>query len=69
MIDYARLEALFQHWEREPPVDAMFAAFVGYKSSARDGASPGNLKLMADRPPDVIGTLRAAFPNGVIRAG
>ncbi len=38
-LDIAQIEALLVHWAKEPPVSALFAAFVGYKPADIPAAS------------------------------
>lgn len=67
-----RLDAMLRHWEREPPGDVLLdwiTRSFGRTPAPVHGEKPGPLKLIADRPPEGLGALRAAFPRGVVRAG
>jgi hypothetical protein len=57
--------AMFRHWQQEPPVDVIAAAWVGFKPPSKTPKGP--LKFIADRPPMGMESLRASFPGGVVR--
>jgi hypothetical protein len=73
VIPYEGIAALFRHWEIQPPVDvtaAMLAvAWAGFKPKTPESAGgvKGPLKLIADRPPTSLQSLKSRFPNGAIR--
>jgi hypothetical protein len=71
VIDYENIDAMFRHWQQEPPVDVLAAAWMQYKppSNVSRDAPRGPLKLIADRPPSGLQSMRAKFPGGAIRVG
>jgi hypothetical protein len=53
-----------RHWQQEPPVDALFAAFVGYKAPPRRGETASRSAAANEK----VGKILSMFPSGDIRA-
>jgi hypothetical protein len=65
-VDCEAVFDLLEYWQEMPPIEVLAAAWMGFKPpSERTPAGP--LKLIADRPPQGLQSLRARFPGGTIR--
>jgi hypothetical protein len=59
VTDYDHIEAMLQHWQREPPVDILAAWWMGYKPPPK----PSEIKSGRE----AIEELARMFPGGVLR--
>jgi hypothetical protein len=64
-IDVGVIEDLLLHWQQEPPVEALFAAFVGYRPPSRLGQSSRRSAEANEKVRQFV----SMFPSGEIRAG
>jgi hypothetical protein len=74
-VTLEQVAALGNHWMQEPPTEqlvALIAQYVGvYKprSISTSGSTvSGPLKLIAERPPAALQSMKSRFAGGAIRA-
>lgn len=71
-LDWARINALYRHWQREPPIaqSAFYLArFFGAESKGAPATEPKTQSQAAKDKSfaDSVDELRKMFPGGMIR--